>query len=469
MAVRTEKLPLFGQYSSRLGSTSKDLRLKNVVVDPSKGADGETDVYLTKRPGMTQHSSDTAAAGRGIYEWKGNLYIVLGNKLYKDSVQIGSTLTNSAGLVYFTEEHKTDLLVIQDGDKIITTDGSTFTEQTDGDIPSSQVPGVVYIDTYICVMNVNGEVYNSDLDDVTSWTAASFLTAKLEPDDGVALFKHRNYVAALGSWTLEFFYDAANAAGTPLAPVDGAQHMIGCAAANTVYADEDTAIWVTRTRKGGSRVGILQGLQVKYLSTPAIERIINQEGTDLNTSRAFGMRVNGRLLYLLTLPTSDVTLVCDVETGYWTEWTSDPSTEAYFTGIGYAQMDGKHYILDEDNGKVYEMDFDIYQDDTNDINVEIVTDKWDGKSSRKKTIHRVDVVGDEQTTASNITLEMTIDDYQNWSTARTIDMSKTTPAANQFGKAEKAAFRVKHAANTPLRLKELELSYSLGKHNGGSY
>ena len=473
MALRISRLALAGEYNNRLGVTTKDRRYKNVMFDISTNESGEKVVSVVKRPGMSESTAVTAAAGRGIYHFKSNIYTVIGNKLYKDGVQLGSNLTNSTGLVHFTEEHKTDLLIIQDGDKLIKTNGTTVTELTDAQIPTGQVDGIVNLNTYVLTMNSDGEIYNSDLDDVTNWTSGNFITAKFEPDDGVALLKSRNYVVALGAWSTEFFYDAANASGSPLSPAEGRERAIGCAAGDTVYSEEDIAVWVSRTRTGASQVVTLSGNDIKPLSTPEIDRILIQEETALDAARAFGMRVSGHLLYVLTLPTLAITLVCDVETGLWGEWTSDPGTESYFTGIGYAYMDGKHYVLDEDNGKVYTMDFDIYQDDSNDINVEIVTSLWeggkyDGNTARNKFLHRVTLIGDKQTSTSNVTFQMTTDDYTTWSTARTIDMSKAVPSATQFGKLQRAGFRLQHAANTPFRIQALELAYTLGGYEGGN-
>lgn len=467
---RTGHIALQGGYSSRLGSVSKDRRQKNCIYDYVENDKGEVEKWTVKRSGFTQHLSDTAAAGRGIYQWKGLLYAVIGSVLYKDGVSIKSNLTNSTGLVQWTEEHKTDLLIFRDGDKIVTVNvGDSVTELTDGDIPTSLVPGIVTLDTFVFVMNTDGEIYNSNLDNVTSWTAGHFITAKEEADDGVAIFKHHNYIAALGDWTLEFFYNAVNPTGTPLRPVSGTVDMVGCVSGDTVYADENIAIWVTKTRTGVARVAVLDSLKIKYLSTPAIERIINQEDTNLDNARAWGIRISGRLYYVLTLTADKLTLVVDVESGDWFDWNSDDgTTETYFTGIASTQLDGRNYVLDEDNGKIYEMDFDIYQDDTQDINVEIVTGNWDAKSSRYKFIHRVGIVGDEQTSTSNITLDMTLDDYKTYIASRTVDMSTTDPAGHQWGRVNRAAFRLKHTANTPLRVKELDIAYTLGSYGGGN-
>jgi hypothetical protein len=469
------RLPFFGNYNTRAASTSKDQRFKNCYIEvieqvllQSEQKQANARYYVVKRPGMSQHTSVTAGVGRGIYSWKGNIYSVIGNKLYKGSSQIGSNLTNSTGKVWFTEEHVTDLLVIKDNDKIITvTTSDTVTELSDADIPTSLVAGVVYLDTYILVMDTNGVIYNSNVDDVTSWTSGDFLTATVEPDDGVAIAKHRNYALAFGAWTTEVFYDAANPSGSPLDPVEGTVHHIGCAAGDTIWADEDTVLWLARTRDGGVQFVAMDGLKISSLSTPTIERIFDQEEANITSASGFGFRIAGHLFYILRLNTS--TWVCDVGNKAWYEWTVyNGSSEEAFTGIGHCQAGGKNYILDEDNGKVYEMDIDKYQDDSQEIRFEVVTPVLDFNTSQNKFMNRVTLIGDVDTTASAISLSYTDDDYQNYSTAVSLDANKRNPSAYAQGRFQRRAYKVAHTANRPLRLEGLEFDLEVGDNEGGN-
>lgn len=484
--MTTARVPLFGAYNTRLGNTSKDQRFKNCFLEliraprldtqagnQAEGA-GDHIFRIIKRPGYSvKHNTTHVAAGRGLYSWKGNLYSVIGNRVFKGTTDLNSAarLATTTGKVYFTEEHKTDLLVIQAGDEICTVNASdTFTIQGDADIPTGLVGGIVHMDTYIFVMNGDGEIYNSDVDDVTAWTAGSFVTAKIEPDDGIALVKWQNYVVALGQYSLEYFFDDANASGSPLDPAEGTTSDIGCAAAGTVWADEDVLIFMANSQSGTKQIVVWSGSNIKPLSNPSIDRIIDQEGTNLDAAIGYGIRIAGHLFYILTLTTKDITLVCDVHLGTWYEWTSDPGTEGYFTCVAHAEDDGIHYLLDEDNGRIYEMDFDKYQDagsTTDDINVEITTVNYDFGTSRTKFCHRATLIGDEQTSASAVTLDWTDDDYQTFSSTRSLDMSKTHPTAYNLGSFKRRAFRMKHTANTPLSLDTIELEISLGSHTGG--
>ena len=66
------------------------------------------------------------------------------------------------------------------------------------------VPGIVYLDSYFFVMDTNAVIYNSALNDPTSWDALDIITAEKEPGAGVALAKSQSYVIALKEWSTEF-------------------------------------------------------------------------------------------------------------------------------------------------------------------------------------------------------------------------------------------------------------------------
>jgi len=56
--------------------------------------DNEKVYNLVKRPGLSQYlrPSGTTGTGRGVYSWKGDLYSVIGTKLYKNSTDLGLLL-----------------------------------------------------------------------------------------------------------------------------------------------------------------------------------------------------------------------------------------------------------------------------------------------------------------------------------------------------------------------------------------
>ena len=182
------------------------------------------------------------------------------------------------------------------------------------------VPGIVFLDGYFFVMDENAVIYNCDLAAPDSWNALNFITAAIEPGAGVAIAKSQNYVIALKSWSTEFFYDAGNAVGSPLSPVLSAFTLVGCASGDSVASIDGTIAWVSKTRQKGRAVHIMNGLQQQKVSTPDVERILNND--DLEDVYSYGLKVSGHAFYVLGLKNSNLTLVYDMVSQTWAQWTS---------------------------------------------------------------------------------------------------------------------------------------------------
>lgn len=191
-----------------------------------------------------------------------------------------------------------------------------------GSYVKNLVPGIAYLDGTFYIMDETGVVYNSTAtgDDPTTWPALGFITAQNENGGGVAIAKSQGYVIALKEFSSEFFYDAQNAVGSPLSPVQNGFTQIGCASGDSLASLDGTLLWLAQTRQRGRSVYAMTGLQQQKISTPDVERILNAD--DLAIVRATAIRVDGHSLYLLTLETSDITLCYDLTSQMWTQWSS---------------------------------------------------------------------------------------------------------------------------------------------------
>lgn len=182
------------------------------------------------------------------------------------------------------------------------------------------VPGIVFLDQYFLVMDTKGTVYNSGLNDATSWNALDYIQAQVEPGAGVALNKSQSYAIAFKEWSTEFFYDAANATGSPLSPVSNGFNLVGCASGDSVANLDGALFWVSKTKQKGRAVHMMVGLQEKQISDPDIERILNL--STLATVHSYGVKIAGHGFYVLTLVDQNVTLVYDIASGVWAQWSS---------------------------------------------------------------------------------------------------------------------------------------------------
>lgn len=221
-------------------------------------------------------------------------------------------------------------------------DGTTLVQVTDADYPASTVPGVVYLDATIYVMNSKGIIFGSDLNAPTVWSALNFITANAEADAAVVLARQLNYVVAFKQFSTEFFYDAANAVGSPLGKVLNALLEIGCAQAYSLAFADNTIYFAANSRQKGRSIMKMEGYTPHLISTPYVDRILNAD--DMDEVYAFVVKTNGHFFYVLTLVTSAITLIYDEASQKWHTWTRMTAASPATVMSAVVQSDGSILI-----------------------------------------------------------------------------------------------------------------------------
>lgn len=457
------RIPLIVQPDNRGRTVNKDAKLVNCFIEVDKS--GEMDIY--KRPGMAMAAELGApAVGRGSFYWDGSVYAVFDDDLYVDNVLVASGL-NTAGGVYRFDS------ILGSNPKITLTNGiRTYTyNQSDGlssdlnticpDFPPVAVKGWAYLNGFSYVMTSHAVIQQSQLNDVdspTSWGAADFITAQIEPDNGVFLSKQLVYVVALKQWTIEYFFDAGNETGSSLGPVQGMKVNYGCASGDSVQRINDTLLFLCTSQSATNQIAMLYQGQITIVSTPAIDRLL----ATINLTPVYSWQVamNGHSFYVITFKNSNLTLAYDINQDTWCQWTDKDGNYLPIVSSTY-NIDGKHVLQHESNGKLYFMDSAFYNDDGDEIVVDIITPIFDGGTYNRKHLNRLRIIGDQQP-GSYLDIKYSDNDYQTWSTFRRVELSKREPTIRQLGTFSKRAFHLQHRANTPFRIKALEGSFDIG-------
>ena len=78
-----------------------------------------------------------------------------------------------------------------------------------------------------------------------------------------------------------------------------------------------------------------------------------------------------------------------------------------------------------------------------------------------KYLHSMDFVAD-QTAGSTLMVRKTDDDYQTWSNPRMVDLGTHRPRLISNGSFRRRAYHFRHACNTALRIKAVELQLDIG-------
>jgi hypothetical protein len=220
---------------------------------------------------------------------------------------------------------------------------------------------------------------------------------------------------------------------------------------------------VAQSESGGRAVWQVDGFQPKKISDEFIERILDAEATPLDCT-GFGFRSMGHLFYLVNLPSSNRTLVYDTEEKLWHEWSTNVggAHSKFKCGFAADKHTGSIYLLDDTTGSIYNLDPNSYQDDTTPILVDLVTNKYDMDTYKRKFAYNIRIVGDSYDIGNSVDVRWSDNDYKTWSNVKQIDLTDDFPNFARLGSFRRRAFNIKNALNFPLRLESIEVTYYIG-------
>lgn len=345
----------------------------------------------------------------------------------------------------------------------------SWTEITDADFAATKPQGKMeHLDGYAFYLNSDNKIYNSDLNSLANWTATSFITKQIKQDRPMGMAKLGRMVLAFGAETVEAFYNAGNATGSPLARIPQLAANVGLA---SLAQDYDAAVdprhyaavvknklyflgSVAQMRATNIGVYAFDGTRFEKVSTYEIDSLLNYTGLDVNIVSNVGpFSFAGREALAIGLSgNGDATqkwLMYFPEWNDWFEWDSQviqPVNSGNFflgnanSGLGYG-----------DDVFTFETTTPVFQDAGVSYTMTHQF-KLPQTGADRKRMHFAGVIGDTQTSASDLSISFSDDDYQTFSTARTIDLTKDKKQIYRCGTYRGRAVKLEHSANTDCRL-----------------
>jgi hypothetical protein len=327
--------------------------------------------------------------------------------------------------------------------------------------PLQTVPGFVYLDGFTYVMDITGTIWETATQgQIANWGVLAFIQAGTDADIGVQLARQLIYVVAIKQWTTQFFYDAGNQTGSSLSPVPGAQYEFGCLSSDTFQDLDGVLFWATQSKNSTCRIVMMDNLNAKFVSNPAVERQL-----DLGPGSTWYSLVYqhaGHRWYVITNISTNVTMVYDIGQDLWYLWT-DPFGNFYPIISRAATMFGKEWQQRGDTGAIYQMDSDyVYPNDSGLIvPVDIYTPNYDAGVDRIKTLSQMRFNAD-QTPGSSMWVRFSDNDYNSFNNFRKVDLSLGRPLLNDEGSFYRRAYHFRHYANTKFRMRSVDLQMDIG-------
>lgn len=488
-------IPLVGSLNPRgldvnvSAAPTKDQLFENCLFYPVKNPyTGKESIYVSRRPGVpASGTSDTTnfsnGAIQGFYYWKA-LGTTVRYGYYNPAVPIyrlvpvdstgAHTAQDTAGPVFHVSETKNS-----SGVACIVYVGAPSTNLyskihvwADGDaadtevtVPSNSCGHPVHMDGWTFVGNTDGKIYNSPLNNITG-SYTDFIGTDMDPDKLVTLGKKDQFLWAFGTHSMECFRITENSTGSPLQRVTENFHKIGIFKriasgglfsalswnAPPILNGNDTLYWIGQ-EEGHVGVYALDGTSPKKISGAFEDKYLQ------NFNGYFKYVVVGKRRLLL-IGTAYLWLVLDIESGIWSSWLSTKSgTFSTWTntgnGEGLAMASTTTYYTWVPGDTVPYLDVDAT------ITRTIRTSIIDYDTLEWKDFPSLEIIGDKATSTSNIAVRWTKDDYQNWTTAKNVDMSGTFTGLLALGTMRKVAFEFSDTVQSEQRIRGFNLEYTL--------
>jgi hypothetical protein len=365
------------------------------------------------------------------------------------------------------------------------------------------ISGFVEMDGYLFYSTDDGNIRNSDLNSVSSYTSTSFKAVDMSPDPPVAVARQRNIVYVFGTGSVQGFYNAGYATGSPLERSTQTFSRKGALSQQSIATLEDDIYFVGSSNYGDVQVHRMKGTEApQKVSTPMVDKIIGTSASTNGTVYMSAFQMGGypyamasismandltsdKLLlasgdFFLLEDSTDILLegnaastasfsrqmVYNAGLNLWAEWDSSLATFVIGQGAG-----GNNKIIAasrfDTSGNTYTIDptssGQLYQDNGTTFTMQIRTGKIDFGTDRRKFITAIRLIGDTQS-AGTVTLEKSDDDFVTWETLGTFDLTSTWKSIPMCGSHEGGrAYRLTHAYNGPFRAEALEFDYELAQ------
>lgn len=482
-------IPFNGVDLFRMGDLTnvRDLQIVNFYYDRVTQENQKRTIALKKRPGIGNvfTSFNKALATDPIRGYFNDVeqnaqYWVVNNAVYKVKQDINSfpilvaVLNTSVGFVGFTpflKSTNTRFICISDGTDLWIEDyvAVTCVRVTDADMPTPHQPYPVYIDGYLLLIKTDtSDMYNSDVDDPTSWTAGNFISAELNSDLSIRPIKAKNYVCILGYRSIEYFYDGANATGSPLSRNESPYRAIGYVTGYCAIGDD--SYFVGQDSNQNLSVYKLNSFKIERVSNAVVDSTLQAVNASANGKSNVNLMkdghcisVDGHTFYCLV--TAQTTWVYDIEEHFWYEFKGSDGL-GLKVEAAWNMYNGAQYLAIAGQTALAIMSPTLYQDFNIDFTCRYTIDNFNAETFNWKNCYQFAIIADQNSPSAPTYISLTWSD-NDWTDGgtgitRLINLTSVNSYTRNLGRFRNRSWRMEYTDNLPLRISMAYVDINVG-------
>jgi len=463
----------------------RDMQLTNVFYDRVSQENKTRAVAVKKRPGLTANATDlnrTVLADpiRGYFNDtdQNAFYWAVDDHVYTVKMDTSftptlvTTLNTSTGLVGFCsylDDTGQRYVLISDGTDLWVDDyvGVSCTAVSDPDLPSPHEPCPVYLDGYVLLIKSGtSDMYNSDVNDPFGWNN-EFISAEISSDAALKIVKAKNYLAVLGYNSIEYFWDAGNATGSPFSRNDSPFRSVGYISGLCTIGD--TSYFIGRENKTNTAVYSIDSFKVERISNSIVDRTIqtyvntqNQKSPISLDKDGYCVSMDGHTFYVIVV--GQTTWAYDIVEKFWYEWKGSNGSGLQIEAA-WAMYNGSQYVAVAGQTFMSVMNPANYQDYGLNFTCKYVTESYNADTHNWKVCSRVMLNCDmhNYTGTSNAKLSWSDNDWADGgiATPRNINVFSSSPFISNTGRFRNRSYKIEYTDNYPIRLYGLEMRLNI--------
>ena len=246
-------------------------------------------------------------------------------------------------------------MYIVTGGLVYRTDGTTLAQVTDPNLESPN--SIAYLNQQMIYDGSFDKFQVSDAGDGGTINSLNFAFAQSSGDELIRVYSFRQQIIMFGADSLEPWYNSG-VGNPPMDRIEGGLRAVGIAGVHCVTNTPQAVYFLGHDRT----VYRLDGYEPVQVSTAAINNAIENYST-VSDCFSYSLKLQGQNFVIFSFPTANKTWCFSQETGIWLELSSGVNGGRDLSN-GYCYAFGKHLVTDYQNGNVYELDIDTFDDNS---------------------------------------------------------------------------------------------------------